>query len=90
MPSYTEGEPMVLLESLSRLRPVIIFQEIEHVIQNRAGIFISERNYESLMQNINHIIENYENIQELMKKNILPQHDDFIKDLSRIIVNNKD
>ena len=41
LPSFTEGQPMALLESLSRLRPVIIFKEIDHVIQNRVGIFIS-------------------------------------------------
>ena len=30
LPSYTEGYPMVLLESLARLRPVIIFEEINY------------------------------------------------------------
>ena len=48
LPSFTEGQPMALLESLSRLRPAIIFSEIGHVIQNRAGIFISERNMKAL------------------------------------------
>ena len=28
LPSFTEGHPMVLLESLSRYRPVIIFQKL--------------------------------------------------------------
>ena len=32
LPSYTEGHPMALLEALARLRPVIIFDEIKHVI----------------------------------------------------------
>ena len=32
LPSYTEGHPMVLLEALARRRPVIIFDEIDHVI----------------------------------------------------------
>ncbi len=87
LPSFTEGDPMALLESLSRLRPVIIFKDIKHVIQNRAGIFIAERSYEGLNQTINHIIKNYENIQEMMKKNKLPLYDDFIKNLNNIILN---
>ena len=88
LPSFTEGQPMALLESLSRLRPVIIFKEIDHVIQSRAGIFISERNYESLNKTIKHIEDNYENIQEMMKKNKLPTFDNFIESLSLIIKNN--
>ena len=51
LPSFTEGQPMALLESLSRLRPVIIFNEIDHVIQSRAGIFISNRNHERPKEN---------------------------------------
>tara|TARA_B100001559_G_scaffold305731_1_gene296291 strand:- start:750 stop:1769 length:1020 start_codon:yes stop_codon:yes gene_type:complete len=89
LPSYTEGQPMALLESLSRLRPVIIFDDIEHVIQNRAGIFISKRNYESLNKTIHHINTNYESIQELMKKNQLPMFKDFVKNLTNIILEDK-
>ena len=89
LPSFTEGQPMVLLESLSRLRPVIIFDDIKHVIQNRTGIFISKRNHESLSETVNHIIKNYENIQEMMKKNNLPKLDDFIKNLTSIILKDK-
>ena len=57
---------MVLLESLARLRPVIVFKEIKHVIGDYEGIFISQRNTEELIKNINHIKENYEEIQERM------------------------
>ena len=88
LPSFTEGEPMALLESLSRLKPVIIFQEIEHVIQKRAGIFISKRNYDSLDQTINHILKNYDGIKEMMKKNELPTNSKFIGDLTKIILDN--
>ena len=79
---------MALLESLSRLKPVIIFQEIEHVIQKRAGIFISKRNYDSLDQTINHILKNYDGIKEMMKKNELPTNSKFIRDLTKIILDN--
>ena len=35
LPSFTEGHPMALLEALARRRPVIIFDEIKHVIGNK-------------------------------------------------------
>jgi len=38
LPSFTEGHPMVLLESLARRRPVVIFEEIKHVIGDKKGI----------------------------------------------------
>ena len=86
LPSYTEGQPMALMEALSRLRPSIVFKEIEHVVQNRIGVFISDRNYESLIKTINHIIKNYVSIQESMRKNYLPTNKDFIKSVKNIIL----
>ena len=38
LPSFTEGHPMVLLEALARRRPVIIFDDISHVIGDKKGI----------------------------------------------------
>ena len=37
LPSYTEGQPMVIHEALARKRPIIIFNEIKHVVQGRKG-----------------------------------------------------
>ena len=85
LPSYTEGHPMALLEALARLRPVIIFRDIEHVIGKKKGIFIAERNPDSFFKIINHIKENYINIQQEMKKNKLPTKDEFLKQLSELI-----
>ena len=42
LPSFTEGHPQVLDESLSRLRPVIIFPEISHVTRNRDGVLFQK------------------------------------------------
>ena len=39
---------MVLLEALARRRPVIIFDEIEHVIGDKKGIFVAKRNFKFL------------------------------------------
>ena len=85
LPSYTEGYPMVLLESLSRLRPVIIFNEIEHVKNDMKGIYVCERNIESVLKKINFILENYSEIAEEMKKNKIATKKEFINDLSQIL-----
>ena len=85
LPSYTEGHPMVLLEALARQRPVIIFKEIEHVIGNKKGIFVAERNSDSFFKIIKHIKENYSGIQQEMKKNKLPTKNEFLKRFSELI-----
>ena len=79
---------MVILESLSRLRPIIIFKEIEHVVENRKGIFVSNRDYSSFSGKINHIINNYDSIQESMKFNKLPDNETFINQFKEIISKN--
>ena len=85
LPSYTEGHPMVLLEALARLRPVIIFREIDHIIENKKGIFIAERNKKSFFEKIDYIKNNYENIQNEMKLNHLPTREMFLKEMGNFI-----
>ena len=88
LPSFTEGHPQVLDESLSRLRPVIVFEEISHVIGDRKGIFVSERNPISLSKTINHIMTNYHSIEKKIIQNVLPTKDNFLKQISNIIKEN--
>lgn len=85
LPSYTEGHPQVLDESLSRMRPVIIFPEISHVIRKREGIIISERNANSLKDKIEYVKKEYTFIQKKMINNQLPTKSDFIEDLFKIL-----
>ena len=85
LPSYTEGHPMALLEALSRLRPVIIFKEIEHVVGDKKGIFVAERNSTNFLEKINYIKKNYKNIQQEMKKNKLPTKEEFLSRFSDLI-----
>ena len=85
LPSFTEGYPKVLLESLSRNRPVIVFKEISHVKTNFKGIFVSERNSKSLQKNILYILSNYKKIQKKMKKNKIPTKLKFQNDLREFI-----
>ena len=88
LPSFTEAHPKVIDESLVRLRPVIIFDEIKHIIQNRKGIFVSKRDNKSLQETINFIMKNYINIQGSMTKNILPTKKEFILQMSNILSSN--
>jgi len=85
LPSFTEAHPKVIDESLARERPVIIFEEIQHVIQNKKGIFVSKRNSKSLLETINFIMENYKSIQESIKKNKLPTKKEFISQMTSIL-----
>ena len=70
LPSFTEAHPKVIDESLARARPVIIFEEIKHIIQNRKGVFVSKRNAQSLLEVIDFIMKNYTNIQKDMTDKI--------------------
>jgi len=85
LPSFTEGHPMVLLEALARRRPVIIFDEIKHVIGDKKGIFVSRRNFISFLGTLNNIKKNYKKIQKDMKKNKLPTNKEFIDKLVKLI-----
>ena len=85
LPSYTEGFPKVISESISRLRPVIIFDEIKHIKKNYFGIFCCKRNPKSLEKKIIYIMENYTNIQKEMKKNKFFSKNEFQKKILKII-----
>ena len=85
LPSFTEGHPMVLLEALARRRPVIIFEEIEHVIGDKKGIFVAKRNFLNFFGTLNHIKKNYKKIQKDMMKNKLPTNKEFIEDFVKAI-----
>ena len=85
LPSYTEGYPYVVDESLARKRPVIIFEEISYVINNKKGVFVAKRNIESLTEITNYILQNYVKIQDEMNENKLPTKNSMIKQISDII-----
>ena len=69
LPSYSEAYPQVILESFSRLKPVIIFNEIKFLKKNFSyGLFNCDRNIESFEKTIKKIIENYKYIQSNILK----------------------
>ena len=86
LPSLTEAHPQVLDEALARLRPVIIFKDIEHVKRGREGVFICDRNIESLEKKILYINNNYQHIVNKIKLNKLPTKINFINQLKKIIM----
>ena len=88
LPSFTEAHPKVVDESLSRARPVIIFNEIEHIIQNKKGIFVSKRNTKSLLETIDYVMKNYISIQESIIQNKLPTKKEFISQMINILNSN--
>ena len=85
LPSFTEGHPMVLLEALARRRPVVIFDEIKHVIGNKKGIFVAKRNFLNFFGTLNFIKKNYKKIQKDMMKNKLPTNKEFIEEFVKAI-----
>jgi len=87
LPSYTEGHPMVVLEALARRRPVIVFEDIQHIIGNKKGIFVSKRNFINFFGILNNIKKNYKKIQKEMKKNKLPTNKEFIDKFVKYIDN---
>ena len=72
LPSYSEAFPQVILESFSRLKPVIIFNEIRFLKNMFShGLFNCERNIKSLEKTIKKIIKNYKYIQlDILKSKI--------------------
>ena len=88
LPSFTEGHPQVLDEALSRLRPVIIFDDISHVVGNRKGVFIAKRSADSLCNVVDHIIDNYKVIQKKISQNTFPTKENFLNDMSLILKEN--
>ena len=76
---------MVILEALARRRPVVIFDDIEHVKGDKKGIFVSKRNFISFLGTLNNIKKNYKKIQIDMKKNKLPTNKEFIDKFIKLI-----
>ena len=85
LPSYTEGQPYVVDESLARRRPVLIFEEIAHIIKGRKGIFVSKRNIDSFTEITEYIMQNYYSIQKDIEKNKFPLEKDMFKQISSVI-----
>jgi len=85
LPSFTEGHPQVLFESLARMRPIIIFKEIDFIKKDYYGVFVADRETNSLEEKIKYICNNYDEITASMKKNILPTKENFLDKMIKIL-----
>ena len=89
LPSYTEAFPQVILESFSRLKPVIIFKEIGFLKSMfKHGLFCCYRNQISLEKTIKKIIHNYEKTQISIYENKLYSFKDFQIQMNSILSKN--
>ena len=88
LPSYTEGQPYIVDESLARRRPVLIFEDIAEIVKGREGIFISKRNIDSFNYTTKFIMQNYKKIQQDIEKNKFPLESDMFKQISEVVNNN--
>lgn len=86
LPSFTEGHPMVIYEALARFRPIILFKEIIHVKKNKKGIFLAERNKNSIFKTIKFIFKNYDSIYKEMKTNRLILNEEYLYKFSKILL----
>ncbi len=85
LPSFTEGQPHVVDESLARRRPVIVFKDIAYIVKERKGIFVSKRTVDSLCETTRHVMQNYNKIQKSIEENKFPLKEDMLKQISDII-----
>ena len=79
------GQPYVVDESLARRRPVVIFEDIAHIVKERKGIFVSKRNINSFCETINHVMQNYNKIQKNIEGNKFVTKEDMLKQISGAI-----
>ena len=85
LPSYTEGCPKVMHESISRMKPMIIFDEISHIKNMYKGIFCCKRNIIDFQKKIKYISKNYKLIQQQMKKNKIFTKKEFQKNILKLV-----
>ena len=65
LPSYVEAYPQVILESLSRLKPIVIFNDIKYLKKTFSfGLINCERNVNNFEKTLKKIIKDYNQIQK--------------------------
>jgi glycosyltransferase involved in cell wall biosynthesis len=85
LPSFTEAHPYVVDEALSRERPVVIFEDIAYIKEDKYGVFVIKRNFQALNSITEYILSNYNKIQNDMRKNNLPSKEKMIQAFNNII-----
>ena len=69
LPSYIEAYPQVILESLSRLKPIVVFNDIKYLKKTFPfGLINCKRNVEDLEKTLKRLIKDYHKIQTSILK----------------------
>ena len=89
LPSFTEGQPYILDECLSRKRPIIIFEDITYIVKDRKGVFVSKRNMDSFVKTVKYIMQNYKKIEENIEKNKFVTKENMLKQIYNTISSNE-
>ena len=64
---------------------MIIFEDIDYIVRDKKGIFVSKRDLNSFSETTKYIMDNYQEIQKKIEKNELPTKKRMIKHISDII-----
>tara|TARA_Y100000816_G_scaffold292630_1_gene289340 strand:+ start:21897 stop:22937 length:1041 start_codon:yes stop_codon:yes gene_type:complete len=87
LPSYIEAYPQVILESLSRLKPIIIFNEIQYLKKTFPyGLYNCKRNKRDFEKKLKMIIKNYEKIQISILKKKIYTLENFTTQINKILL----
>ena len=90
LPSYSEAYPQVILESFSRLKPVIVFREINFLKKIfPQGLYCCDRNNKSFEKTVKNIIFDYRRIQLKIYKHKLHTLKDFQLQMFNVINNHQ-
>ena len=87
LPSYIEAYPQVILESLSRLKPIIIFNEIKQLKKTfKHGLISCKRDKKSFERTVKKIMQNYTNIQKNIFNERIYTKQSFFTEMEKIFL----
>ena len=87
LPSFFEAYPQVILESLSRLKPIVIFNEIKYLKKTfPCGLYNCKRNKSDLEKKLKLIMKNYKKIQTGILKKKIYTLKNFTTQINKIII----
>ena len=62
-----------------------IFEDIDYIVRDKKGIYVSKRDVASFSKTVKYIIDNYPEVQRNIEKNNLPTRESMLKQISNII-----
>ena len=88
LPSFIEAYPQVILESLSRLKPIVIFNEIKYLKKTFPyGLYNCKRNTKDFEKKLKMILRDYKKIQISILKRKIYTLKNFRTQINKILIN---